>query len=71
MGIFARRGWLDLRRMMSQTQELRRQYDVAQLQRGELERQSEAFRADSFEQERVIRQALGYVKKNETVVEFY
>ncbi len=70
MGIFSRRGLLDLRRMVRQNQELQMRLDQATLQRLALQRQLEVFKTNPMEQERMVRQSLGYVRKNETVVEF-
>jgi cell division protein FtsB len=70
MGVFARRGWLDLKRMTAQNSTLRQQIGAAAGQKQSLERQVDAFRADSAEQERVIRQTLGYVHKNEIIIQF-
>jgi len=70
MGVFSRRGLLDLRRMTRQNQELQLRLDQATEQRQLLQRQLETFKTNPMEQERMVRQSLGYVRKNETVVEF-
>ncbi len=70
MGIFSRRGLLDLRRMRRQNQEVQSRLDQAMGSRQLLQRQLEVFRSNPMEQERMVRQSLGYVRKNETVVEF-
>lgn len=70
MGIYARRGWNDWRRMVLQNQELAVRIAAAHVQREAIERQIETFSTDRSEQERVIRQTLGYVRHNETIIEF-
>lgn len=70
MGIVSKRGWLDWRRMVRQNGEL--QVKLADIRRnhGELERQIRLLKSDPSEQERVVRHVLGYVRPDETVVEF-
>lgn len=70
VGIFSRRGWLDLRRMHLQNAQLQQKLGEASSQRQLLERELETFRSDQAEQERIVRQTLGYVRKNEIVVQF-
>jgi cell division protein FtsB len=70
MGIFARRGWMDWRRMVEQNETLRLKITTASLQKQSLEKGIEAFHSDPGEQERVVRQVLGYVRPGETVIEF-
>ena len=70
MGIFAKRGWMDWQRMVRQNSELSAKIAGVQGQKADLEKQLIALRSDAAEQERVIRQTLGYVKPNETVIEF-
>jgi cell division protein FtsB len=70
MGIFARRGWMDWRRMVGQNESLRKKIELATTQKQSLEKAIEGFRSDVREQERVVRGVLGYVRSDETVIEF-
>jgi cell division protein FtsB len=70
MGAFAKRGALDWKRIARRSAELQAQIDRSYLQKQSLERQVESLQSDPEEQERVIRQVLGYVKPRETVIEF-
>jgi len=70
MGIFAKRGWLDWRRMVRQNETMAAKVELARLRRDDLERQTEALRTDRVAQERVVRQYLGYIRQDETIVEF-
>ncbi len=70
MGMFAKRGWTDWQRMVRQNRDMHSKIQGLQIQKADLERQLIALKSDSAEQERVIRQVLGYVKPNETVIEF-
>jgi cell division protein FtsB len=70
IGVFSKRGWLDWRRMVKQNQELQAKIEAARRQKLALEHQVEDLHLRPAEQERVVRQVLGYVKKNETVIEF-
>lgn len=70
MGTVSRRGLLDWQRMRNQNTELAdKMYRVAS-QRTQLEKQIRSFEIDKNEQERVVRQVLGYIRANETVIEF-
>ena len=70
MGVFAKRGWLDWQRIVHRNSELQAQIDKISLDKESLERQVEALQSNPAEQEHVIRQILGYVKPQETVIEF-
>jgi len=70
IGVFSKRGWLDWRRIVRQDGELQQRIDLLRRQRDLSERQIEAFQARPAVQERVIRQVLGYVRPDETVIEF-
>lgn len=68
--IFGKRGWLDLQRMHqsrlsveAETREVARDLEF-------LNSRIQAFEADPVEQERAVREVLGYVKSDETVVIF-
>src|SRR5580658_9774378 len=67
MGVFSRRGWLDLKRISRQNEELKLRLATSIQQKQQLDDQIEAFKTNKSEQERIIRQTLGYVRKNETV----
>ena len=70
MGVFSRRGFLDYRRMTNQNSELRRRIEAVTKEKSGMEQQISNFRTDPIEQERIIREKLGYVRKNDLVVEF-
>lgn len=70
MGIFSRRGWLDWRRMVHKNRELSAEIQKVASARNLMEKQIEAFEQSRGEQERVIRSRLGYIRSNETIVEF-
>ncbi len=70
MGVFAKRGWMDWQRMVRQNHDLGTKIAAVRKEKADLERQLVALKSDAAEQERVIRQTLGYVKPNETVIEF-
>jgi cell division protein FtsB len=69
MGVFAKRGWLDWRSMANRNGELERQIETARLSRDELEKQIRALESSPFAQEQAVRQHLGYLRKDEIVVE--
>ncbi|MSP18661.1 MAG: hypothetical protein EXR74_03725 [Bdellovibrionales bacterium] len=70
MGTFSKRGLLDWRRMVDQNNKLEHKVATIRDQKINLERQIEQFQKNPEEQERVVRQVLGYIKANETVIEF-
>ncbi len=70
MGTFSKRGLLDWRRMVDQNNKLEHKVATIRDQKIDLERQIEQFQKNPEEQERVVRQVLGYIKANETVIEF-
>ena len=70
MGTFSKRGLLDWKRMVHQNQKLEQKMLSVQEQKWLLEKQIEQFQKSSEEQERVVRQVLGYIKPNEKVIEF-
>lgn len=70
VGLFAKRGVLDLRRMQRDSEEMNKKILVAKSERDKLLRRMESLQTSTEEQERVIREVLGYVKPNEMVIEF-
>lgn len=70
IGIFGKRGILDWRRMLARNAELGVKLEQLAQRKADLEREVAALKSDPAEQERVIRQTLGYVRKDETVIEF-
>ena len=70
MGLFARRGLLDWRRIDHQNMNLGARIASARELRKQLQWQIEQVQKNPEEQERVVRQFLGYIKPNETVIEF-
>jgi cell division protein FtsB len=70
MGVFARRGWLDWQRMVHENHDLQTKMESVRLQKEGLVRQVDALQNNPKVQERVVRQILGFVKKDETIIEF-
>jgi cell division protein FtsB len=70
MGTFSKRGLLDWRRMVHQNEKLQQKIVSVRDQKITLERQIDSFQRSSEEQERVVRQVLGYIKPNEAIIEF-
>jgi len=70
MGTFSKRGLLDWKRMVQQNEKLEQKILSVAEQKIALEKQIEQFQKSSEEQERVVRQVLGYIKPNERVIEF-
>ena len=56
--------------MVDQNNKLEHKVATIRDQKIDLERQIEQFQKNPEEQERVVRQVLGYIKANETVIEF-
>lgn len=70
MGTFSKRGLLDWQRMVEQNKKLEQQIIAVGQQKRTLESQITQFQKSSEEQERVVRQVLGYIKPNEKIIEF-
>ena len=70
MGAFSKRGWVDWRRMVKKNQEMRERIDEVFTSKTDLEKKLVALKSDSAEQERVVRELLGYVRPAERVIEF-
>jgi cell division protein FtsB len=69
MGIFSKRGWLDWRRMLEHNNRLDQQIEAAKTQREDLEKQIQALELSPFAQEQAVRQHLGYLRKDELIIE--
>ena len=69
-GLFAKRGLLDWRRMNSENEKIELQIASATRAKQKLAKENELLLKNPSEQERVIRSVLGYIKPNETVIEF-
>ena len=69
-GLFAKRGWLDWRRMIAQNEALKERIEEQRKKKEWLDHKIASLKSNKVEQERLIRQVLGYVRPNETVVEF-
>lgn len=65
---FSKRGYLDLTRMKSQNREMKKKIEQSLLQKSRMEKKLEAL-SDPIEQERLVRQILGYVHPNESIIE--
>ena len=70
MGILAKRGWIDWRRVTEQNQEIQGKLAEAILKRDRLESQITALQTHPEQQEILVRQTLGYVNPSEIIVEF-
>lgn len=70
MGAFSKRGFLDWKRMRNQNTEVKEKITLVISQREQMEKQIRSFESNKSEQERVVRQVLGYIKTNETMIEF-
>lgn len=70
MGLFGKRGWLDLKRMESENKRLERLISETQTEMARLEAQVVGLRQNRQIQEHTIRQVLGYIKPDEIVIEF-
>lgn len=70
MGIFAKRGWIDWRRMVKSNDEIAVKVSEALAQKEALDKQMAALQANAQQQEAVVRQTLGYVRPQELVIEF-
>jgi len=70
MGFFAKRGWLDWRRVVEQNEEVRLKIAEATLKRDRMESQITSVGTHLEQQEILVRQTLGYVAPGEIVVEF-
>jgi cell division protein FtsB len=69
MGVFAKRGWLDWRRMVRNNHEMVSKVESLKQQHEELEKQIKALETSPFAQEQAVRQYLGYLRKEEIVIE--
>ena len=70
MGISAKRGWLDWQRISHQNEEMEDKIVKATRQRMELIAEIDSLLHNRDEQERMVRQVLGYIRPNEAVIEF-
>ena len=70
VGIFAKRGFLDWRRMVDQNENMVAKIESTQERKKRIDKDIKNLRHDARSQERLVREVLGYVKNNETVIEF-
>ena len=70
MGVFSRRGVLDWRRMVSRNEDLSKKTAQLRLEQAEWRKRTDLLLSSPREQERLIRDTLGYVQPKETVIEF-
>lgn len=70
MGIFGKRGLLDLRRMQRENLRIERELIEARQNHDLLGHQIIAIQKDPQMQEHTIRKVLGYIRPDETVIEF-
>ncbi len=69
MGVYAKRGWLDWQSMAAHNEELNKKIEAAATRCDELEKQIYALEHSPFAQEQAIRQSLGYLRRDEIVIE--
>lgn len=70
MGIFGKRGVFDLHRMKSENTRLENELKAARTNHEELAMQIQALQKDPKAQEFMVRKVLGYIKSDETIIEF-
>lgn len=70
MGVFARRGYIDLTQVQKRMSELNSKKEILANQLAALEREAQTFLQDPESQEKIIRQRLGYIRNRELVIEF-
>ncbi len=69
VGFFSKRGWLDWRRMVQNNREMLVKRELLKDQSDALEKQIRALEVSPFAQEQTVRQYLGYLRKDEIVIE--
>lgn len=70
VGIFAKRGWIDWRRMVHQNRSIQAKIVATQEQKEAIEKQIHGLENDRVVQERLVREVLGYVRPSDIVIEF-
>jgi len=70
MGVCGKRGVLDLQRMKRENDRLEEELKTAKAQHEDLTFQIQALQRDPQAQEFMIRKVLGYIRTDETVIEF-
>jgi cell division protein FtsB len=70
MGIFSRRGWLDWQRMVRNNDQMLAKLEQTKLEKAHWETRLGGLKSNRRAQERTVRQYLGFVKKDEIVIEF-
>ncbi len=68
--VFFKRGWLDWHRIVKQNQQLSGNIDLLEKRNQELESNIALLARDPRKQELLVREVLGYVRPDETVIEF-
>ncbi|NBT58839.1 septum formation initiator family protein [bacterium] len=70
MGVFGKRGWLDLRRMNHENQRVQMELKKVMEQKQYLSADIRDLEQNKQAQEHTIRKVLGYIRPDETVIEF-
>jgi len=70
MGVFGKRGWLDLKRMQTENTRLDQALSQLNQEKTSLTSQIRSLQKDKQAQEHTIRKVLGYIKPDEVVIEF-
>lgn len=70
VGVFAKRGYIDWRRIVRQNEELELRIEGLKQKKATLEQQIRNLTLDSLHQETVVREGLGYVREGEMIIEF-
>ncbi len=70
MGVFGKRGLLDLKRMENENTRLDESLSLLQQEKTSLTSQIRSLQKDKQAQEHTIRRVLGYIRPDEIVIEF-
>jgi cell division protein FtsB len=70
VGVFSKRGWIDWQRMVRQDEQLQQRFEKTKLEKAHWETRLQGLKSNRRAQERTVRQYLGFVKKDEIVIEF-
>jgi cell division protein FtsB len=68
--VYCRRGYLDWKRMLKKNEEIVQKIELAKLEKQAIERKTQLLLTDKEEQERTIRNVLGYTRPDEIVIQF-
>jgi hypothetical protein len=69
-GVFSERGLFDCRRISGGNAQLKEKLAAARQEKEDFDRKIRLLKTSSFYQNQIVRQSLGYIAKNETIIEF-